>query len=218
MRHVHHLLVSALCALPASAPALADEAADRLDGYVLIVFGDSLTAGFGLSEDQALPASLDRALAERGLDGVDVRNAGVSGDTSASGLARFDFSIGGEADGVLIALGGNDALQGRPPAELEANLAEMIARARGREIDVLLAGMRAPRNLGAAYAEEFDAVYADLARETSTPLYPFLLEPVALRVELLMADGVHPTAEGVTAMAEPLADFVADALRAAEPE
>ena len=205
MRHLHHLVV--ILALAFAPQALGEE-----EGYVLVMVGDSLTAGFNLSDEAALPARLEAALAERGLDHVVVVNAGVSGDTSASGLSRYAFSLPPETDGVVIALGANDALQGRPVDAMRANIEAMIDHSSGRGHDVVLAGMRAPVNLGEVYREEFDAVYEEIAEARSVALYPFLLEPVALEADLLMSDGMHPTAEGVEAMAAPLADFLAEAL------
>ncbi|WP_417497181.1 arylesterase [Maricaulis sp.] len=208
-----HLVVIGLLALAAPAMAAGDE-----PGYRLVLIGDSLSAGFGLSDEQALPAALGRALAARGLANVRVINAGVSGDTTAAGLNRFDFSVGPDADGVIIALGANDALQGQPPAQARANLAAMIDRAQVRGLDIVLAGMLAPINLGETYRQEFDTLYPALAAEKSVPLYPFLMEPVALHPEFLQRDGLHPTAEGVERMAEPLADFLVEALfNPAEP-
>lgn len=207
MRHMFHLVVIGLLALAAPAMAASDPPA-----YRLVVIGDSLSAGFGLTDAQALPAALDRALVARGIVHVRVINAGVSGDTTAAGLNRFDFSVGPDADGVIIALGANDALQGQPPAQARANLAAMIERAQARGLDIVLAGMLAPVNLGEAYRREFDALYPALAAEKSVPLYPFLMEPVALHPEYLQQDGLHPTAEGVERMAEPLADFLAGTL------
>jgi len=207
MRHMLHLVVIGLLAI--TAPAFA---ADDPPAYRLVVLGDSLSAGFRLDDDEALPAALGRALAARGLTRVIVINAGVSGDTMAGGLARFDFSVGPDADGVLIALGANDALQGQPPAQARANLAAMIERAKARGLDVVLAGMLAPVNMGAQYREEFDAIYPELAEAEGVALYPFLLAPVVLHPEFLLRDGLHPTAPGVERMAEPLADFVASVL------
>ncbi|SDM16709.1 (3S)-malyl-CoA thioesterase [Maricaulis salignorans] len=207
MRHMLHLIVIGLLGLTAPAFALDDEPA-----YRLVVLGDSLSAGFGLSDNEALPARLDQALAARGLAQVIVLNAGVSGDTTAGGLARFDFSVGPDADGVVIALGANDALQGQPPARTRANLAAMIDLARARNLDIVLAGMQAPVNMGVEYRAQFDAIYPDLSQAEDIALYPFLLGPVILRPELLQRDGLHPTAEGVELMAAPLADFIATAL------
>lgn len=216
MRHMLHLLVIALITL--AAPSGLAEGPQH--DYRLIVLGDSLSAGFGLADDAALPAALERELHARGVTHVRLINASVSGDTSAAGLARFDFSIGPDADGVLIALGANDALQGLPPEGLRANLTAMIERARARDLDVVLAGMLAPVNLGEDYRQSFDAVFAELAAEQDVPLYPFLLAPIAFHPEYLQRDGMHPTPDGVELMAAPLADFLVRTLfaqPAAEP-
>lgn len=207
MRYMLHLVVIGLLVLTPPAIAAGDPPA-----YRLVVLGDSLSAGFGLSDDEALPAALGRALTARGLGQVVVINAGVSGDTTAGGLARFDFSVGPDADGVVITLGANDALQGQPPAQAQANLAAMIERAQARGLDIVLAGMLAPVNMGTEYREEFDAIYPQLAQSEHVALYPFLLAPVALHPEFLQRDGLHPTARGVELMADPLADFIAATL------
>ncbi len=210
MSHPLHLFVSLLASTLLGLAAPAGTVAQ--DDYELVVLGDSLTAGFNLAEDEALPAALERALADRGLTHVDVTNAGVSGDTTAGGLARFDFSVGPDADGVVIALGANDALQGQSPEQARENIRAMIERARARGLDIVLAGMLAPLNLGEDYRDRFDRLYVELETEEDVALYPFILGPVALEPDLLMADGMHPTAEGVTAMADPLADFLAETL------
>lgn len=212
MRHMLHFLV--ICLLGSISTGFAPAAGARAPepAYRLVVLGDSLSAGFNLADDEALPAALERALHARGLHQVVVINAGVSGDTTSAGLARFGFSVGPDADGVLIALGANDALQGQPPEQARANLAAMIDLAEARGLDVALAGMLAPVNLGPDYRARFDRIYPDLASEKSVPLYPFLLDPVALRPEFLMGDGLHPTAPGVELMAAPLADFLAQSL------
>jgi acyl-CoA thioesterase I len=212
MRHMLHVLVIGLIGILVSSLNAAGGAQLPEPAYRLVVLGDSLSAGFNLSDDEALPAALERALHARGLGRVVVINAGVSGDTTAAGLARFGFSVGPDADGVLIALGANDALQGQPPEQARANLAAMIDLAEARGLDVALAGMLAPVNLGPDYRARFDRIYPELASEKTVPLYPFLLAPVALRPEFLMGDGMHPTAPGVELMAAPLADFLAQSL------
>jgi acyl-CoA thioesterase-1 len=176
--------------------------------YRLVMLGDSLTAGFNLPDDAGLPAALDRALDARGYGWVEVINAGVSGDTTEAGLARFNFSIGPEADGVLIALGANDALQGQSPTQARENLTAMVDIGQARSLDVALAGMLAPLNMGREYRDEFDGMYLAISESHSVPLYPFLLEAVVLDSDLLMGDGLHPTARGIDAIAEPLAEFM----------
>lgn len=214
MSHTLHLFVSsvlAMMALAGAARAQAD-AATEPEPYELVILGDSLTAGFNLPDDAALPAELQRVLVRMGHDHVIVRNAGVSGDTTAAGLARFDFSVGPGTDGVVIALGANDALQGQSPEQARENLRAMIHRARARELDIILAGMIAPLNLGEDYRNRFDGLYLQLEMNENIALYPFILGPVALEPDLLMSDGMHPTAEGVEVMAVPLAEFIAETL------
>jgi acyl-CoA thioesterase-1 len=176
------------------------------------VLGDSITAGLGLPTEQALPRQLELALTAAGV-AARVRGAGVSGDTSAGGLARVDFSVQDDTDLCVVALGGNDLLQGIPPQQVRANLAEIIGKLQSRNIRVLLAGMRAPPRYG-AYAAEFDRIYPDLAQTLRVPLYPFLLEGVALDADLNQADGIHPNAAGVRRIAGGLAPAVAAALQA----
>jgi acyl-CoA thioesterase-1 len=167
----------------------------------IVVLGDSLTAGYGLDAPQAYPALLQRRLDEAGL-AYEVVNMGVSGDTSAGGLRRLDWALEGDVRILIVALGGNDALRGLPPADLERNLGAIIDRARARGIDVLLCGMEAPPNLGAAYTDAFRDVYRRLAREKRVALLPFLLEGVAGDPQLNQADGIHPNEEGARRIAD----------------
>jgi acyl-CoA thioesterase-1 len=206
MRHGFQLFVS-LGLLLLSPIAVAQTNAEPAP-YRLVMLGDSLTAGFNLPDDAGLPAALDRALEARGYGWVEVINAGVSGDTTEAGLARFNFSVGPDADGVLIALGANDALQGQSPALARENLTTMVEMGQARALDMALAGMISPLNMGREYRDEFDGMYLEISESHAVPLYPFLLEAVALESTLLMGDGMHPTARGVEAIAEPLADFM----------
>jgi len=186
-------------------PAIA--AAEHSDSVKVIMLGDSITAGFGLSADNALPVKLQEAL--RGDDmSVEIINAGVSGDTAADARARLDWVLGERADAIFVALGGNDLLQGIDPAETEANLRAIIETARARGLKVALAGMRAPGNYGKDYRRAFDAIYPRLAREYNVPLYPFLLEDVAARPELNQRDGIHPNETGVEIIVASLAPFL----------
>jgi acyl-CoA thioesterase-1 len=180
---------------------------------IVTMLGDSITAGFGLPAADALPAQLARALSSRGLDAV-VRAAGVSGDTSADALARVGFSVQPDTDVCVVALGGNDLLQGLDPAALRANLAAIVARLKARGITVVLAGMRAPPAIGAGYAKAFDAVYPALARAEHVALYPYLLDGVALDPRLNQKDSIHPNAAGARIIAARLAPVVAQALAA----
>ena len=162
----------------------------------LVALGDSLTAGHGLPDEAGFARVLERQLRARGHD-VAVANAGVSGDTASGGLDRLDWSVPDGTDGVIVELGANDMLRGLDPAVTKAALQGIIERLKARDIPVLLAGMRAARNLGPDYAARFDAIYPDLARAHNVPLYPFFLEGVAGERGLNLPDGMHPTAAGV---------------------
>lgn len=162
----------------------------------IVAFGDSLTAGFQLQPAQAFPVKLQAALKQRGHN-VEVLNAGVSGDTTAAGLERFDWAVPDGTDAVILELGANDALRGQDPKQTRANLEKIIARLKAKNIDVLLAGMSAPRNWGPEYAAAFDAIYPDLAREHNLLLYPFFLDGIALDQTLNLGDGMHPNPKGV---------------------
>jgi acyl-CoA thioesterase-1 len=195
-------------ALAAPAPAMA---ADR---KVVTLLGDSITAGFGLPAAAALPAQLQAALARLGSPAA-VRGAGVSGDTSAGGLARVDFSVLPDTDVCIVALGGNDLLQGLDPRTTKANLERIVRRLQARRIRVVLAGMSAPPAIGKSFAREFDAVFPAVARVYGLALYPNLLAGVAGDARLNQRDGVHPNAQGVTVIARRLAPLVAKSLAAA---
>lgn len=162
----------------------------------LVVFGDSLTAGFGINPAEAFPVKLEAALRQRGLD-VIVENAGVSGDTAKQGLERLEWSLAQDADAVIVELGANDALRGVDPNETRKSLNEIIAKLRARATPVMIAGMLAPPNLGAAYKELFDAIYPSLAREHGILLYPFFLEGIAGEPAFNLEDGIHPNPRGI---------------------
>lgn len=166
-----------------------------------MAFGDSLTAGYGLAANQAFPVRLQAALKAKGHEVV-IENAGVSGDTTSAGLARLDWSIPDGTDGVILELGANDALRGLDPAIPERSLDAILARLKARGIPVLMAGMRAPPNLGSAYQARFDGIYERLAQKYDVPLYPFFLDGVAGNTSLNLPDGVHPTAAGVDIIVE----------------
>lgn len=175
-----------------ASPALA---ADKL----VLAFGDSLSAGYGLKPAESFPAQLEIALRRSGT-AVRVHNAGVSGDTTAQGRARLGFvlaSLKVKPDLVILQLGGNDMLRAIDPTQTEANLTAMLSELRRRNIPVLLAGMRAAPNLGKTYQTRFDAVYPKLARQYGTALYPFFLNGVTTNRALLLRDGLHPTGKGV---------------------
>jgi acyl-CoA thioesterase I len=144
---------------------------------------------------------------------VRVINAGISGDTSAGGVARLDWSLADNPDLVILALGANDALRGLSPDQTRTNLATLIERLKQRQIRVLLAGMLAPRNMGENYYNSFDKIYPELAQEYSIPLYPFFLEGVAAQPELNLADGIHPNTAGVKVMVERILPLVVKVLK-----
>jgi acyl-CoA thioesterase I len=162
----------------------------------IVALGDSLTAGLGLPADAAFPARLQRALAQKGI-AAEVINAGVSGDTTADGLSRVDWSVPDDADAVILELGANDALRGLDPAQTRANLEATLRRLAARRLPVLLAGMRAPPNMGADYVKAFDSIYPALAAAHGAIFYPFFLDGVAGERGLNQGDGIHPTASGV---------------------
>ena len=179
---------------------------------VVTMLGDSLTAGYGLQAGDAIPAQLQIALKAIGVEAV-VRPAGVSGDTSADGLARADFSVKPDTDLAIVALGGNDLLQGVEPAVTRANLAAIVAKLKARHIPVLLVGVKAPPAMGQGYARDFDAVVPDLAHKEAVAAYPDLLGKVALDHALNQGDGVHPNPRGVKIVAQRLAPAVAAVLK-----
>jgi acyl-CoA thioesterase-1 len=166
----------------------------------IVAFGDSLTAGLGLPESQAYPALLQQKLDDDGYH-FDVVNAGVSGDTSAAGLQRLDWTLDGDVRILILALGANDGLRGLPPSDMENNLAQIIERTQQRKISVLLLGMEAPPNYGPEYAASFRRVYRDLARRYDVPLVPFMLDKVAGESALNQGDGIHPNAQGTEIVA-----------------
>ena len=162
----------------------------------MVVLGDSLSAGLGLSANDAFPAKLQKALKDKGIN-VDMTNAGVSGDTASGGRDRLDWSVPEGTDAVIVELGANDALRGLDPAVTRAALTDIVKRLKSRGIAVMLCGMVAPPNYGSDYAARFNSIYPDLGREFDVPLYPFFLAGVAANSKLNQADGIHPTAEGV---------------------
>ena len=180
-------------ALAPLAPATAQDAARPVK---LVVLGDSLSAGYGLPASAAFPVRLQAALKDKGI-ATDMINAGVSGDTTSGGLGRLDWSVPDGTQGVILELGANDALRGTDPKVPREALTEIVKRLQARNIAVLLCGMLAPPNYGADYADKFNAIYPDLAKQFGVPLYPFFLEGVAGNTKLALADGMHPTPEGV---------------------
>ena len=185
------------------------------EGRLVLAFGDSLYAGYGLEPEQSFPAVLERVLDARGI-GVAVHNAGVSGDTSAAGLRRLAFTLDGlprKPDLALVNLGGNDMLRGIDPAETRANLIAICEELRKRGIPILLTGMVAAPNMGRDYADAFNPIYADLARQFDAGLYPFFLDGVIGDRLLMLPDSVHPNARGIDIIAGKVAPMVADRLK-----
>ena len=178
----------------------------------LVVLGDSLTAGLGLPPGKAFPDRLQAALRARGLD-VDVLNAGVSGDTAADGLGRYDWAVPANADALIVELGANDMLRGLEPEATKKALSAILDKARAARLPTLIAGMRAAPNLGAEYDRAFDAIYPALAKGHDVALYPFFLDGVAGDPKLNQADGMHPTAEGVDAIVDRIAPSVEEILK-----
>ena len=162
----------------------------------LVALGDSLTAGFGLPPGEAFPNRLEAALRAKGWD-VKVINAGVSGDTAAGALARYDWSVPKDADALIIELGGNDMLRGMKPEATKKTLAAILDKAGAAHLPVLLAGMQAAPNLGGEYAAQFSPIYSALAKQYDVSLYSFFLDGVAGDPKLDQADGLHPNAQGV---------------------
>ena len=187
-----------------------DRAAGELVGAVagrefddrpqIVVLGDSLTAGLGLSASDAYPARLQELLDLAGYQ-FRVVAAGVSGDTTAGGLRRLQWALEGDVRILVVALGGNDGLRGLPVEHMKDNLSEIVGTALNRKISVMLAGMEAPPNYGSSYTDRFRRVFRELVSENDIVFLPFLLEGVAGRPDLNQSDGIHPNAAGATAVA-----------------
>jgi acyl-CoA thioesterase-1 len=193
------------------APRLAEAAAPSPP--VVTVLGDSITAGYGLFAAQGLPAQLQAALKALGVE-AQVRAAGVSGDTTAGGLARLDFSVRPDTTVCVVALGGNDLLQGVEPAAMRANLDRIVKRLKARQVAVVLAGGKAPGKSLGAYGREFDQVFPAVAAANHVAFAPDLLAGIGDRPGLKQADGLHPNAAGARIIARRLAPVVARAIQA----
>jgi len=180
-------------------------------GKVVTILGDSITAGLGLPGRDALPNQLHLALERLGVPNI-VRGAGASGETTADGVGRMDFSIRPDTAVVVVALGGNDLLQGFDPKVTRANLDRIVTRLKQRRMGVVLAGIHAPPELGRGYARDFDAVFASVAKAHGVALYPDLLAGVGRDRALNQSDGIHPNAKGVAIIARRLAPVVAKVL------
>jgi len=193
---------AATAQVAAPAPSEAAPGASSRQKQKVVVLGDSLSAGLGLAKSDAYPALLERKLRDAGYD-WDVINAGVSGDTSAAGLARLDWALDEPNVRILVLeLGANDGLRGLPVAEMKKNLAAIIERAQAEHIAVLLAGMEAPPNFGQDYTVSFRQAYRDLAKQYKVTYLPFLLDKVAGNAALNQADGIHPNVEGARIVAD----------------
>ena len=201
--------------LALTATVLAPET--RAEELRILMLGDSLTAGYGLASRDGLPARLEAGLRARGLD-ARVIDAGVSGDTTAGGLARLEWALADRPHAVIVALGANDALRAIDPAVARSNLDRLLAALSERSLPVLLAGMLAPRNLGPEYGARFDTIYPELAERHGALLYPFLLDGVATVAALNQADGLHPNEAGVEVIVERiLPSVLCLAVRVAHP-
>jgi acyl-CoA thioesterase-1 len=181
----------------------------------IVALGDSLTAGYGVAGPDAFPVRLEAALRARGHD-VAIVNAGVSGDTATDGLARVDWSLGEDADAVIVELGANDALRGVDPKITRDALDRLLAKIGEKRTPVLVAGMMAPRNLGKDYVQAFDAIYPDLAKKHGAILYPFFLDGIATRADLNQPDGLHPNRAGVDAIVERIVPSVEELIARVE--
>lgn len=198
------LLRPALVALilTVAAPLLAAAAPARI-----LMLGDSITAGYGLAPEDALPRQLQDRLRKDGFEAT-VLDAGVSGDTTAGGRSRLAWSLADKPTHVIVALGGNDLLRAIDPKDTRANLDAILAELKNRNLPTMLVGMMAPANLGRAYAADFDPIYPELAKKYGARLYPFLLDGVALDAKLNQQDGIHPNAQGVRVIVDRLAPQV----------
>jgi acyl-CoA thioesterase-1 len=193
-------IIAALLAI--AAPSSSAAAPPRI-----LAFGDSLMAGFGLPPDDAFPVRLQQKLAAAGIT-AEVINGGVSGDTTAGGLARLDWALSDKPDYVLVELGANDMLRGVDPKLTYANLDAMLTRIAASGAKIMLLGMKAVPNWGAEYRRDFDAIFPTLAEQHHVPLYPFFLDGVAADSSLNQADGLHPNAEGVAILVDRIAPYV----------
>jgi len=191
-----HILVLGVALMTAGTAFAQIQGSAEAKPIKMVVLGDSLSAGLGLSAPEAFPEQLQNALKSKGI-AVDIGNAGVSGDTSSGGRDRLDWSVPEGTQAVIVELGANDALRGIDPSVTRAALTDILTRLKARGIAVLLCGMLAPPNYGSDYSARFNAIYPDLAKSFGVPLYPFFLEGVAADARLNQADGMHPTAEGV---------------------
>ena len=193
----------------------ASAGAEKADARLVVAFGDSLYAGYGVLPQESFPAQLEEALAAQGI-AASVRNAGVSGDTSSAGLRRLGFTLDGldrKPDLVMVNLGGNDMLRGIDPAETRANLTAICEELKKRGIPIMLTGMIAAPNMGRDYVDAFNAIYPDLAKRYDAALYPFFLDGVVTDPALMLEDRIHPNPQGLAKIVGRVAPLVAGALK-----
>ncbi len=201
-------VMMALALLLVAGPALAE--------VRIVALGDSLTHGYGLPAEEGFVPQLEAWLHANGAPDVTVVNAGVSGDTTAGGLARFEWSVAGGADAVIVELGGNDLLRAIDPASSRANLEGIMQKAAAADLPVLLTGMRAPLNYGPDYKAAFDAIYPDLAAQYDAIYDPFFLEGMVGAPDLFQSDGIHPNKAGVAKLVDRFGPLVLDLVKRAE--
>jgi acyl-CoA thioesterase-1 len=199
----------------ASAPSPTPSGPAQVDSKLVLAFGDSLYAGYGVAQGESFPAELEKALNKAGVAAT-VHNGGVSGDTTAAGRQRLAYTLDGlkrKPDLVVLGLGGNDMLRGLPVAETQANLRAMMDELKKRGIPVILTGMLAAPNMGRDYVDRFNALYPKLAKDYGAGLYPFFLEGVVTDAGLMLPDRIHPNPAGIDRVAERVAPVVAERLR-----
>jgi acyl-CoA thioesterase-1 len=199
------------------ASVLALSHAHAKETNVILLFGDSIIAGYGLKAEESVPVRLQELLRER-REGVTVINGGVSGDTTGAGRSRLEWTLDKhKPDLVVLALGGNDVLRGIPPEVTGENLAAMLELLKKRNIPTILSAVNAPANLGEAYRKQFDAIYTDAAKRYNVPLYPFLIGEFFGQNAFMQADGIHPNADGARNIATNLARYLEDSPLYAKP-
>lgn len=206
---------------PSVESAEAPDAPEALsaDTKLVMAFGDSLYAGYGVNQDESFPAQLEKALSAKGLK-VSVHNAGVSGDTTAAGLQRLAFALDGlprKPDLVILGLGGNDMLRGISPDQTASNMEAMLKELEKRDIEVVLTGMIAAPNLGQDYASRFNPIFTRLSEKYDAALYPFFLDGVITDPKLMLPDGIHPNPQGIAKVVAGISNMVAGELKG-EPE
>lgn len=214
MHYSFHIFFSLFCLLLSTIFGPISNA-HAYDTKRIVMLGDSLTAGYGLESGQSITTELESIINAQGYK-VKIENAGVSGDTTAAGLARLEWAIGGTPapDLVIVALGANDMLRNIPAQETEKNLEQILRTLKDKKIPTMLIGMQGPTNMGAIFLRRFNALYPALAKKYKTPFYPFMLEGVALKPEYNLGDGIHPNLEGTRLIAQQMAPTIIKALPA----